>query len=422
MKGQTGLDRPAQVERHAKRNRLLYACLGGLLPVVFAAGVWTGVSIESNNTDAPAVSQNSTMEFDLVSQAWNITKDNYVDKTATQPKQMAYGAIAGMVSSLGDTGHSTFLTPEEVNLENSEERGQFEGVGIEIQAKSGKVVVVAPIEGSPAQKGGLHSGDIILKVDGQPIKDVLDASTRIRGSIGTSVTLTVESPSGANRDVTLTRARIKEESVSWRELPGTNIVHLKISSFSEGTATQLENALAAIKAVNAGGIILDLRDNPGGILDEAVGVASGFMRSGNVLLVKDSDGTTRPIPVISANVVTDLPAVLLTNEGTASAAEIVAGALHDAGRAKLVGETTFGTGTVLSQFSLPDGSALLLAVEEWLTPSGKTIWHLGLAPDEVVQLGTDVSPLLPGSEQGLTLDQLKASGDKQLLSALDLLQ
>ena len=344
-------------------NKLLYVCLGSL-PIVFAAGIWTGISIESNNTDTSVVSGNNTTEFELVNQAWNITEDNYVDKTATQPQHLAYGTIAGMVSSLGDTGHSTFLTPDEVKLENSDEQGQFGGVGIEVQAKGGKVVVVAPIEGSPAQKSGIHSGDVILKVDGQPVKNVLDASTRIRGSTGTSVTLTIQSSSGATRDIKLTRSKIKVESVTWGKLPDLNIVHLKISSFSEGTAIQLENALAAIKGANAAGIILDLRDNPGGILNEAVAVASSFMKSGNVLLVKDADGTTRPISVISSTAVTDLPMVVLINQGTASAAEIVAGALHDARASQAVGETTFGTGTVLNQFSLSDGSALLLAIEE----------------------------------------------------------
>ncbi len=150
-------------------------------------------------------------------------------------------------------------------------------------------------------------------------------------------------------------------------------------------------------------------------------VASRFLRGGNALLVRDAKGVTTPVPVMSRVTVTDLPLVVLMNQGTASAAEIVAGAVHDAGRAKLVGETTFGTGTVLEQFSLSDGSALLLAIQEWLTPSGKTIWHAGLPPDELVPLATDATPLFPTSEQGLTLSQVKASGDQQLLRALSLL-
>ena len=403
-------------------KKLLYAGLAVLLLVMFVAGIWTGIWIDRHNTDAVIVSQTSTAEFELVRQAWNITEDNYVDKTATQPQRLAYGTIAGMVSSLGDTGHSTFLTPTEVRLATNFERGQFEGVGIEIQEKNGNVVIVAPIEGSPAQKAGLRSGDIILKVDGQPVKDVADAVQRILGPAGTSVTLTIQASSGGTRDVTLIRAKINVESVTWIKLPGTNIVHLKISSLSGGTTTQLDKALVAIKGADVSGIILDLRGNPGGLLDEAVAAASRFLRSGNVLLEKDAKGRITPVSVMSATTVTDLPLVVLVDQGTASAAEIVAGALHDAGRAKLVGETTFGTGTVLRQFPLSDGSALLLAVQEWLTPSGKTIWHVGLIPDDVVPLATDVTPLFPTSEQGLTLNQLKASGDEQLLKALGLLE
>jgi carboxyl-terminal processing protease len=401
-------------------KKRLYASLAGSLLVVFAAGTWTGLQIERHNTNT--VSQTSATEFELVSQAWNITEDNYVDNTATQPQRLAYGTIAGMVSSLGDTGHSTFLTPNEVRFTNNFERGQFEGVGIEIQEKNGNVVVVAPIEGSPAQKAGIRSGDIILKVDGQSVKDVVDAVQRIMGPSGTSVTLTVQSTSGGTRDITLTRAKIDVESVSWRKLPDTNIVHLKISSLTRGTTTQLDKALVDIKGAGVDGIILDLRGDPGGLLDEAVAVTSRFLRSGNVLLEKDAKGRITPIPVIPTNAVIDLPLVVLVDQGTASAAEIISGALHDAGRAKLVGETTFGTGTVLRQFPLSDGSALLLAVEEWLTPSGKTIWHVGLTPDDVVPLVTDATPLFPTSEQGLTLNQIKASGDSQLLTALNLLE
>jgi carboxyl-terminal processing protease len=194
-----------------------------------------------------------------------------------------------------------------------------------------------------------------------------------------------------------------------------------LSSFSKGAADQMDSALSAIKKQGATGIVFDLRDNPGGLLDEAVAVASRFIKSGNALLVKDAKGKITSMPVNRGVAVTALPIVVLMNQGTASAAEIVAGALHDAGRARLVGETTFGTGTVLEQFSLSDGSALLLATEEWLTPSGQTIWHVGLTPDVAVALAADATPLFPGSEQGMTPDQLKSSGDQQLLSGLNLL-
>ena len=143
-----------------------------ILLIMFAFGAWVGTSINSNGTNTTTSSQDNISEFQLVTQAWNITRENYVDKTATQTQRLAYGTIEGMINSLGDTGHSTFLTPDEVRQENDFSQGRLEGVGIEVQEKNGKIVVVAPIENSPAQKAGLHSGDIILKVDGQPVKTI----------------------------------------------------------------------------------------------------------------------------------------------------------------------------------------------------------------------------------------------------------
>jgi carboxyl-terminal processing protease len=401
-------------------KKLFYAGFIVLLLVMFGAGTATGILVGRQNTSAAIASGNSSRELQLVTQAWNLTQDHYVDRAAVEPQRLAYATIAGMITSLGDTGHSTFLTPEEIKAENSFERGQFEGVGLEVQQKNNEVVVVAPIEGSPAQRAGIRSGDVILKVDGQPVQNVSDAVRHILGKAGTPVTLTIRAASGATRDIALTRARINVELISWRRLPDTGAVHLRLTSFARGASAQLDSALSAIKGQDVTSIILDLRGNPGGLLDEAVGVTSRFLGSGNVLLEKDAQGQINPVGVVAA-ARTDLPVVVLINQGTASAAEIVSGALRDAGRARLVGEKTFGTGTVLSQFSLADGSALLLAIQEWLTPSGQTIWHVGLPPDETVTLAADATPLTPNTEQGLTLSQVKASGDGQLLRALSLL-
>jgi carboxyl-terminal processing protease len=207
-------------------------------------------------------------------------------------------------------------------------------------------------------------------------------------------------------------------------LPGTTIAHLRLSSFASTAVGELDTALAAIKAQGATGIIFDLRDNPGGLLDQAVAVASRFIKSGNVMEEKDINGKITTLPVNNKGVtVTNTPMVVLINQGSASAAEIVAGALEDNGRAKTIGETTFGTGTVLTEFPLTDGSALVLAIQEWLTPSGKTIWHTGLTPDTVIALPATVGPLFPDAEtrDKMTLDQIKAA-DAQLVGALSALQ
>jgi carboxyl-terminal processing protease len=182
----------------------------------------------------------------------------------------------------------------------------------------------------------------------------------------------------------------------------------------------LRKALMVIQERKLTGIILDLRNNPGGIFDEAVSSASQFLNGGNVLLEKNSQGKITPVPVESGGLRVSLPVVALINGGTASAAEIVAGALQDSRRAKLVGEKTFGTGTVLEMFPLQDGSALLLAVKEWLTPAGRLIWHRGIVPDVPVSLPPDVTPLFPETERMMAEEELRASDDRQLLRALDL--
>lgn len=363
-------------------------------------------------------------DFQLMAQAWNTIQNQYVARAGIEPKEITYGAISGMVDSLGDSGHSTFLTPDMVRELKNTERGEFKGVGIEIQMKNGHVVIVAPIDGSPAQKAGLQPGDIILKVGTEDITDwplsrVVD---RITGRAGTKVNLTVqEARSSHTRQVSLVRASIKLHEVSWQPVPGTSIAHLRLASFDAGVTRDLQNALSELQRSAVKGIVLDLRNNPGGLLDEAVGVASQFLASGNVLLAKDAKGKLEAVPVEKGGMATNLPMVVLVNEGSASAAEIVAGALQDQRRARLVGDTTFGTGTVLQQFHLSDGSALLLAVEEWLTPNGRSFWHKGITPEFVVPLPTDVNPLLPMAERTLSPEQLQRSDDRQLLAGLRLL-
>ena len=402
-----------------KRLRIAGAVLFAVL--IFGAGIGGGIFIDRTNSNVISVSPDQKADFQLINQAWGLIHQNYVDQSAVKAQDLTYGAIAGMVDSLGDTGHSTFLTPTEVQQENDSIQGQLQGIGLQVQAKDGNVVVVAPIDDSPAQKAGINPGDIIVQVDGTPVTSVTDAVTRIRGPAGTSVTLTILESSGTSRTITLVRAVINLVSVTWNMLPGTSIVHLRIASFSSNATGELDTALAAVKAQGATGIILDLRNNPGGLLDQAVGATSRFINKGNVILEKDINGKITSVPVVTGVPVTTLPMVVLVNEGTASASEIVVGALGDAGRAKSVGETTFGTGTVLTQFPLSDGSALVLAIQEWLTPSGKTIWHTGLTPDTVVSLAADVTPLFPEAEKGMTQAQIQSSGDQQLLDAMGML-
>jgi carboxyl-terminal processing protease len=247
-----------------------------------------------------------------------------------------------------------------------------------------------------------------------------DVISKVLGPAGTSVTLTLQDPNtGAVRDVTITRAKITIQNVTWIMLPGTTIADVRIAAFSQGVTNDLRSTLQQIQAQGATSIILDLRNNPGGLLDEAVGVASQFLDSGNVLLVKNAQGQEQAVPVESGGLATKTPMVVLVNQGTGSASEIVAGALQDAHRATLIGETTFGTGTVLNAFNLSDGSQILLATEEWLTPSGRVIWHKGITPDVTISLANTVTPFVPEAGRGMTASQLQSSQDVQLLKAID---
>jgi carboxyl-terminal processing protease len=363
-------------------------------------------------------------DFQLMAQAWNTIERFYVERATLKSKKLTYGAISGMVEALGDTGHSAFLSPDMAQQMHAASEGSLQGIGIEIQRKGRYVVVVAPLDDSPAQKAGLRSRDIILKVDstdvtGMQLRQVMK---RMAGPVGTSITLTIlEARTGHTREVQVQRALTRIPPVTWRPLLGARVAHVRISSFSEGLTENLDQVLVQIGKMNLRGIILDVRNNPGGILDEAVGAASLFLRNGNVLLIKDADGEVHPVPVKKRSRVNMLPIVVLINGGSASSAEILAGALQDANRAVLVGENTFGTGTVLSEFPLTDGSILLLAIQEWLTPGGQSIWHKGITPKFAVALKPEASPLKPLMEREMTEAQIRSSEDEQLIKALELL-
>jgi len=414
---------PASARKHRGTWWLPFALIAALV-LGLGGGVLLDRQVFSAFTPPANLPQETEPEFRLMAEAWNTIDQHYVDRSALDLQRLGYGAIGGMADALGDTGHSRFLSPQMLRIENDFTLGQLVGIGVEVQMKDGQLVIVAPLDGSPAQRAGLRPGDVIVAVNGtnvaaQPIDQVIQ---QIQGQAGTQLTLSILTPAtGQTRSVTLTRARITLDNVTWRQLPGTSIAHLRIAAFSQGVGRKVRTALEAIQGAHMRAIILDLRDNPGGLVDEAVAVASQFLSSGNVFVEKNAQGQTTAVPVQPGGVATSIPMVVLVNGGTASAAEIVSGALQDAHHATVIGETTFGTGTVLNQFSLSDGSALLLATEEWLTPSGRVIWHRGLAPDQTVALALDAVPVFPESEQGLTAEQLRASMDTQLVRALHIL-
>ena len=241
-------------------------------------------------------------EFQLMSQAWRAIDRFYVDRSAVRSTAMAYGAISGMTESLGDTGHSVFLTPQQAKRADTAMQGKLTGVGVEIQRASDRqTVVVAPIDGSlKAQLAGVRAGDVIMEVDGRPISGMsfTQVAGRIAGQAGQPVELTVLNPlDGKRRAIKIVRAAIKINNVTWQRLPGTSLAHLRIAMFSEGETGDLRKALLEIQRESLSGIVLDVRNNPGGVLDEAVWTASQFLESGNVLWEKDARGTIAPVPV-----------------------------------------------------------------------------------------------------------------------------
>lgn len=399
-----------------------------LVLLALAIGLSAGVMLDRYSLSVAAQQpdpETGKPNTNLINEAWNTIERYYVDRSALKAQSLTYGAISGMVNALGDTGHSTFLTPQMVAQERNYNQGQFEGIGAEVEQRDDHVVILAPMDGSPAQKAGLKPGDIIQKVNGEDmtgltVEQVVD---KVLGPAGTSVTLTIVDPqTGVARDLTIVRARITLHNVTWQPIPGTDLADVRVAGFSQGVAQELKTTLTTVKQQGFKGIVLDLRNNPGGLLDEAVGVGSQFLSSGNLVLVKDAQGRTTATPVRPGGVAYDLPMVVLVNRGTASASEIVAGALQDARRANLVGETTFGTGTVLNVFGLSDGSALMLAVQEWLTPKGRVIWHHGIAPDLDVLMSPTTLVVTPETMKGMTAQQLDESGDEQLLTAIELLK
>jgi carboxyl-terminal processing protease len=407
--------RAVQGRKGVWSHRLFYIAVG-LLAGVLTGGVW-GFHLD-------AVPPEAASDFRLMAEAWNTIQRVYVDPAAVHPTRLAWGAISGMVDSLDDVGHSRFLTPDMRRIERAVTKGTVEGIGAEIRAKGDQIIIVAPLDNSPAQHAGLRPGDVILKVNGMAVRGLpLDEVVgRIVGQANTPVTLSVLTPSiGSPRTLHLVRRRIALHSVTWHRLPGTALAHIRVAGFSKGVTVDLRAALLAIRSAGLTGAILDLRSDPGGLLEEAVGVASQFLTDGNVVLVKDTAGKVLDVPVRPGGVAPTLPLAVLIDQGTASASEIVAAALHDAHRAWLVGETTFGTGTILKSFPLSDGSALLLAVAEWLTPAGHLLWHKGVQPDIAVPLPPDGVPLRPAAEQGMTARQLRLSRDAPLLRAVTVL-
>ncbi|MEP6638336.1 MAG: S41 family peptidase [Chloroflexota bacterium] len=405
------------------------AAIALALVLAFSVGIGVGglavsaLGTARTSTPAPTGSAAAT-DFGLIREAWDTLHTKYVGASELDDRALIYGAINGMTDAVGDTGHTSFLTPEERAARSSDLSGKYVGIGVRIDtAKDGLPLIVGVFPKSPAETAGLAVGDEIVAVDGKTttghtIADIVDW---VRGEAGSPVKVAVKpGATGKPRNVTMVRADVAVVPVSWTLVPGTRTALIRLDQFSSGAANDLKKSIAAAREAGANRLILDLRGNPGGYVNEADAVASQFLKSGVVFIEKAADGHKTTHPVAAGGVATDLPLVVLVDGGTASSSEIVSGALQDAGRAQIVGIKTFGTGTVLGEFPLSDGSALRVGTVEWLTPEGRRIWHRGITPDAVVERASDVAPLSPDAVRKLTPAQVDKLGDPQLARALSL--
>lgn len=321
----------------------------------------------------------------IFTEVLSLVQKNYVEEV--DPKELVRGAIKGLLSSLDP--HSSYMTPDLYKEMQVDTKGEFGGIGIQIGIKDGQLTVIAPIEGTPADKAGIKAGDKIIKINGEFTKgmSLQDAVRKMRGPKGTSVTITIirEGLTEA-KDFTIVRDIIKIQSVRSKMLED-GIGYIRISQFQEQTGTDLAEALKGLEKEKANSLILDLRNNPGGLLSVAVDVTGEFIPPGKMVVsIKGRNGEKGEYVTDAKRPYYSLPMVVLVNEGSASASEIVAGAMQDWGRAIILGTQTFGKGSVQTVIPLSDGSGLRLTTAKYFTPKGKSIQNTGITPDIIVKI------------------------------------
>lgn len=343
-----------------------------------------GDTIKINNDNPQSVN------LSLFWNVWERLENNYLDYSAVQQDQeLIYGSIKGLVNSLEDP-YTVFMTPEETKQFEENLQGQLQGIGAELSVEDGMLIVVSPLKDSPAEEAGLLPGDIIFQIEGDPAGEMtlFEAIMNIRGEKGTDVTLTiirenVDEPF----DVTITRDEITIESVTTEMLEG-NIHYISINQFSDNTTPEFEESVQEALLKNPKGIILDLRFNGGGYLDIAIDIVSEFIKGDKtaVIIQMRNPEDNQTLKVNGDARLPDIPLVILVNRGSASAAEIVAGAIQDHKRGLVIGEETFGKGSVQEVEMLEDGSSLRLTIAKWLTPDGRDIEEVGITPDRIIEI------------------------------------
>ncbi|MCX6720433.1 MAG: S41 family peptidase [Candidatus Staskawiczbacteria bacterium] len=359
-----------------------------ILIVAFAAffglGAWVGVTKMAYHVPQPG-----TIDFSLFWDAYSNLQNNFINPSKITDKKVLYGAIEGMASSLGDP-YTSFFDPEQAKMFQQDLNGSFEGIGVEIGIKKDLITVIAPLKDTPGEAAGLKSGDIIVKIDGKDATNMTteEAVNLIRGPKGTSVTLNIfRSNWNSAKDIKITRGIINVPSIEWSLKQG-DVAYIQIYQFGGSLPTDFEKVALEILQSPAKKIILDLRNNPGGYLDAAQNIAGWFIEKDKIVTIEDfGEGKDQQIYKTQGNAnLSGYPMVVLINEGSASASEILAGALRDNRNIKLVGVKSFGKGCVQEVLDLPGGSFLKITIANWLTPKGGSISDVGLTPDIKVEI------------------------------------
>ena len=372
---------------------------------IFALGIWVGVE-----KIAYCVPQPENINFSLFLDAYNKLQEKFIDPEKIDDQKIIYGAIEGMAKSLGDP-YTSFFSPEDAQRFAQDLSGTFEGIGAEIGIKKNQLTIVAPLEGTPAQEAGLKAGDSILEINGKNTSDFTteEAVNLIRGPKGTYVTLTIYRDGWPSaKDIEITRQTIKIDSTKW-ELKDGNIAYVQIFQFDESLSGDFKNGVYQILQSPAKKIILDLRNNPGGYLETAQEIAGYFLKKGQTVTIEDfGEGKEQNIYVSQGNgELANYPIVVLINQGSASASEILAGTLRDNRNVRLIGEKSFGKGSVQEVVDLRGGSFLKITIAKWLTPKGNFISEVGLDPDVKIEI---------------TDQDIELNNDPQLDKALEIIR
>jgi len=360
-------------------NHMKYA----LIVLTFIAIIALSFGIGYNQGRAPVGGEGG---LGVVEEAWNIIFRDYVERDRLEPQELSKGAIEGMIEVLDDP-YTSYLDAETYEIGLSGLEGEIEGIGAQVGIREERLTIISPIPDSPAAQAGIRADDIVLEIDGESTVDMsmIEAVLKIRGPKGTTVALLIQHRDEAEPVVIeIVRATIELPSVMV-EMMG-DIAHLRITHFSRRTAEEIPANFAEIESANAKGIILDMRGNPGGILETVIEVASYFLEDGVVVKVVRNNGEEQTLEVEPNEMVNELPVVVLVNGYSASGSEVLAGALQDHGRATVAGSQTFGKGSVNISRELQDGSGIYITIARWLTPNGRLIEGKGIKPDIELEL------------------------------------